>query len=195
MYKKSPLRSPLREVLKNQCRERMKSNRDNVVGRMRNIQMEDKDMLENEIRLVVKDELAAWRGGRKCLSFGYSSEDIDDALKDVEDIENELLVELFGIDFNYEDELLSIQSSVLCPLCQESKMEDRQASGMIRCRSKRCGISLLCIGGLDTFQKDLEMVVDRHSEYCAEVLQFDQGQNCLLAVCYACDFCHTLGGF
>ena len=54
MYKKSPLRSPLREVLKNQCRERMKSNRDNVVGRMRNIQMEDKDMLENEIRLVVK---------------------------------------------------------------------------------------------------------------------------------------------
>jgi hypothetical protein len=36
-------------------------------------------------------------------------------------------------------------------------------------------------------------VVERHGEHCGEVLQFEKGENCLLAVCYTCDFCHTLG--
>ena len=54
MYKKSPVRSPLRDVLKTKCQERMKANRDNVVGRMRNIQVEGREMVENEIREMVR---------------------------------------------------------------------------------------------------------------------------------------------
>jgi hypothetical protein len=146
----------------------MKANRDNVVGRMRNIQVDWREMVENEIREMVrlcilcslyflllytdgvKDEAAAWRGGRRCLSFGYSSEDIEDALKDVEDnIENELLAEMYGIDFNYEDDLLGLQTRVGCPMCKEDRLEDRQAYGMIRCNGRECGLALVCMGGLD----------------------------------------------
>ena len=54
MYKKSPVRSPLRDVLKTKCQERMKANRDNVVGRMRNIQVEGREMVEQEIREMVR---------------------------------------------------------------------------------------------------------------------------------------------
>ena len=55
MYKKSPVRSPLREVLKSRCQERMKANRANVVGRMRNIIAEDeRDVVEREIRELVR---------------------------------------------------------------------------------------------------------------------------------------------
>ena len=55
MYKKSPVRSPLREVLKSRCQERMKANRANVVGRMRNIKAEDeRDIVEREIRELVR---------------------------------------------------------------------------------------------------------------------------------------------
>ena len=55
MYKRSPVRSPLREVLKSRCQERMKANRANVVGRMRNIKAEDeRDVVEREIRELVR---------------------------------------------------------------------------------------------------------------------------------------------
>jgi hypothetical protein len=49
--------------------------------------------------------------------------------------------------------------------------------------------------GPDMFQEDLALVVEKHGENCGEVLQFEKGENCLLRICYACDFCHTLGGF
>ena len=195
MYKRSPVRSPLRDVLKSKFQERMKAQRDNVVGRRRNIQVEGREMVEQEVRKMVKDEVAAWRGGRRCLSFGYSSGDIEEALRDVEDIENELLAEIYGIDFNYEDNLLAMQRNVVCPMCQVDRMEDRQASGMIRCRGKTCGLAIICVGGLDTFQGDLDLVVERHGENCRELLQFEKGDNCLLANCYNCDFCQALGGF
>ena len=120
---------------------------------------------------------------------------MDDALKDIDDIENELLAEIYGIDFNYEDDLLGLQYNVVCPLCQESKMEDRPASRMIRCKRRDCGMAIVCIGGLTTFQADLDVVVEKHGENCDQALQFDKGDNCLLALCYKCDFCHTLGGF
>ena len=54
MYKKSPVRSPLRDVLKTKCQARMKANRDNMVGRMRNIQVEGREMVEQEIREMVR---------------------------------------------------------------------------------------------------------------------------------------------
>ena len=129
------------------------------------------------------------------MSFGYSSEDVEEALKDVDDIENELLAEIYGIDFNYEDNLLAVQRNVVCPLCQTERMEDRPASGMVRCKGRTCGLALICVGGLDMFQGDLDLVVDSHGENCSESLQFEKGDNCLLANCYTCDFCQSLGGF
>ena len=173
----------------------MKANRDNVVGRLRNIKVDGRELVEQEVREMVKDEVAAWRGGRRCLSFGYTSEDVEEALKDVDEIENELLAEIYGIDFNYEDDLLAMQKNVVCPMCQVDKMEDRPASGMVRCKGKTCGLDLICVGGLDMFQGDLDLVVDRHGENCNELLQFEKGDNCLLANCYTCDFCQALGGF
>ena len=54
MYKKSPARSPLRDVLKSKCQERMKANRDNVVGRLRNIKVDGRELVEQEVRQMVK---------------------------------------------------------------------------------------------------------------------------------------------
>ena len=54
MYKKSPVRSPLRDVLKSKCQERMKANRDNVVGRLRNIKVDGRELVEQEVRQMVK---------------------------------------------------------------------------------------------------------------------------------------------
>eukprot|EP00092_Neocalanus_flemingeri_P031067 GFUD01033747.1.p1 GENE.GFUD01033747.1~~GFUD01033747.1.p1 ORF type:complete len:191 (+),score=44.76 GFUD01033747.1:63-635(+) len=127
MYKKSPVRSPLRQVLKSRCQERIRTNRDKVVSGMRDIQVEGRELVENTIREMVRDEVAAWRGGRKCLSFGYSNEDIEDALNDVEEIENELFGELYGIDCNYEENLLALQKHVVCPMCQVDRKMGRQA--------------------------------------------------------------------
>merc|ERR1739842_223769 len=124
MYKKSPVRSPLRDVLKSKCQERMKANRENVVGRLRNIKVEGREIVEQEVREMVKDEVAAWRGGRRCLSFGYTSQDI----------EEELLAEIYGIDFNYEDNLLAVQKNVVCPMGQVQG-EDLWASSHLRGRA------------------------------------------------------------
>ena len=142
----------------------------------------------------MQDEVAAWRGGRKCLSFGYSGEDIEEALKDVEDIENELLTELYGIDFNYEEDLMSLQKHVVCPMCQVDRLEDG-AAGMVRCKGRQCGLALVCVGGLDTIQKELDTMVEKHGENCGEGVHFAKGENCLLAICSSCDFCQTFGGF
>ena len=54
MYKKSPVRSPLREVLKSRCQERMRVNRDKVVSGMRDIKMEGRELVENTIREMVR---------------------------------------------------------------------------------------------------------------------------------------------
>ena len=48
--------------------------------------------------MMVRDELSALRGGRKRLGFGFSNEDIDEAVEEVEDIEAELLSEMYGIE-------------------------------------------------------------------------------------------------
>ena len=56
----------------------------------------------------------------------------------MEDIENELLAEVYGVDFNYEDALLSLEKRVVCPLCQVGGLEDG-APGMVRCIERKCG--------------------------------------------------------
>ena len=91
----------------------------------------------------------------------------------MDDIENELLAEIYGIDFNYEDNLLSVHKNVVCPTCQAERMEDRPASGMVRCKGRNCGLAPICVGGLDMFKGDLDLVVDRHGENCSELLQFE----------------------
>ena len=128
------------------------------------------------------------------MSFGYSSEDIEEALKDIEDIENELLAEIHGVDINDVEEFLSLQKHVVCPLCQVDRMELGKV-GMVRCRGRQCGLALVCVEGLDKIQEDLDMVVEKHGDNCNKEVQFSQGENCLLVICSECDFCQTLGGF
>ena len=52
--------------------------------------------------MMVRDELSALWGGRKRLGFGFSNEDIDEAVEEVEDIEAELLSEMYGIEVSEE---------------------------------------------------------------------------------------------
>ena len=65
MYKKSPVRSPLRDVLKSRCQERMRVNRDKVVSGMRDIKMEGSELVESTIREMV----------RVCRGLSYSCHD------------------------------------------------------------------------------------------------------------------------
>ena len=50
VYKKSPGRSPLREVLKSRCQERIKVNREKVINGLRDIKPEGKELVEQIIR-------------------------------------------------------------------------------------------------------------------------------------------------
>ena len=66
----------------------------------------------DQVRRVVRDELLALRGGRKKLGFGYSVEDVDEALLEVEDIEAELLEEMYGVQVNYAETMSSLENQV-----------------------------------------------------------------------------------
>ena len=110
MYKKSPVRSPLREVIKSRCQERMRADRDRIVSGVRNISMAAGP--GDQLRRVVRDELLALRGGRKRLGFGYSMEDVDEALLEVEDIEAELLEEMYGVQVNYAENMSNLENQV-----------------------------------------------------------------------------------
>ena len=55
MYKKSPGRSPLREMIKSRCQNRMRADRERLINGVRNINMEDgKSFMENTIKMFVK---------------------------------------------------------------------------------------------------------------------------------------------
>ena len=108
MYKKSPVRSPLREAIKSRCQERMRADRDRIVSGVRNINMAAGP--GDQLRRVVRDELLALRGGRKRLGFGYSVEDVDEALLEVADIEAELLEEMYGVQVNYAETMSSLEN-------------------------------------------------------------------------------------
>ena len=75
------------------------------------------------------------RGGRKRLGFGFSSEDIDEAMKEVEDIEAEILHELYGVAVNYAEDMLRLEKQIVCPVCQQDKVEE-QGPSIVRCRNK-----------------------------------------------------------
>ena len=79
LYKQSPAKTPLREVLKARwvlictpvatgscrCKERMRAGRDSVLEGRRNIPVEGREVVEAAIRDLVREEAAAWRGGRR----------------------------------------------------------------------------------------------------------------------------------
>ena len=52
------------------------------------------------------------------MGFGFSSDDIENAIKEVEDIEAELLEEMYGVDINYADNMLNLETQIVCPVCQ-----------------------------------------------------------------------------
>ena len=85
--------------------------------------------------LCFKDELSALRGGRKRLGFGYSTEDIDEAMKEIADIEAELLEDMYGVEINYAESMESLNKQIVCPVCQVDSVEET-GSGVVRCRSK-----------------------------------------------------------
>ena len=211
MYKKSPVRSPLREVIKSRCQERMRADRDRIVSGVRNISMAAGP--GDQLRRVVRDELLALRGGRKRLGFGYSMEDVDEALLEVADIEAELLEEMYGVQVNYAENMSSLENQVppfqillffckvsipqvVCPVCQEACVEDAGA-GVVRCRARAsCGLVVVVVGGVAELLHQLEAVVAAHEAGgCGLVLNFVRGDNCVVALCDKCDFCHYIGGF
>ena len=75
------------------------------------------------------------RGGRKRLGFGYSSEDIDEAMKEIADIEAELLEDMYGVEINYAESMETMDKQIVCPVCQVDSVEET-GSGVVRCRSK-----------------------------------------------------------
>jgi len=194
MYKKSPVRSPLREAIKSRCQERMRADRDRIVSGVRNISMGAGP--GDQVRRVVRDELLALRGGRKRLGFGYSVEDVDEALLEVADIEAELLEEMYGVQVNYAETMSSLENQVVCPVCQEACVEDAGA-GVVRCRARAsCGLVVVVVGGVAELLHQLEAVVAAHEAGgCGLVLNFVRGDNCVVALCDKCDFCHYIGGF
>jgi len=195
MYKKSPVRSPLRDMIKKRCQNRMREDRDKMINGVRNLDMDDgRSVMERTIKMFVQDELSSLRGGRRRLGFGFSSDDIENAIKEVEDIEAELLEEMYGVDINYADNMLNLETQIVCPVCQVSRVEDSGPS-LVKCKGKNCGLVLVIVGGLATLQKELEALIESHSKHCPEELQFGKGDQCLVAMCDTCDHCSYIGGF
>ena len=55
MYKKSPGRSPLREMIKSRCQNRMRADRERLINGVRNINMDEgKSFMETTIKMFVK---------------------------------------------------------------------------------------------------------------------------------------------
>ena len=70
--------------------------------------------------------MSALRGGRKRLGFGYSTEDIDEAMQEIADIEAELLEDMYGVENNYAME--SLVTQIVC-----------QVDSAVQCSVKETG--------------------------------------------------------
>jgi len=195
LYKKSPSRSPLREALKSQCRERMKADRDRRLNSVRNIQEGGRSIVEATIRDMVRSEAASWRGSRKMLSFGLSADDVEEALRDLQEIEEELLAEAYGIDLKFENDPEILSKQVVCPTCQKSRLVELGLSSMVACPVPSCGLKVVVVGGLSSLASQLEGLVEAHGRLCPQTLQFGNGTDCIVAACNACDFFTSIGGF
>ena len=79
----------------------MRVDRDRLISGMRNLGMdEDRGQVEAAIKMMVRDELSALQ--RKRVKRIFADEDIDQAVEEVEDIEAELLSEMYGIEVRRE---------------------------------------------------------------------------------------------
>jgi len=183
--KKSPVRSPLREVLKKRCAERMKNKRDQVVAGFRG-----REFIEHGIQSMIKDELDELRGrgrGRRTLTFGFTDYEVDLALQEIEDIEVELLeiAEILS-----EDDL-----STVCPICLKNPLQENISSvgiTTISC-SKQCGNLTVMKGSLKDLSASIDHQTDQHSKDCDNCLSFSLVEtNCILTFCDVCDFCSTI---
>merc|ERR1712226_762175 len=191
LYKQSPGKSPLRDVLKARCKERMRADRDTVVNGHRRMEM------EVLVREMVREEAAAWRNDKRQLSFGFSSLDIEGAIKDLEEIEEELLAESFGIPLQQVREgdfLESLASAIVCPVCQIGRIGEGAAC-QVFCHNPQCNLQLTVPGGLVELEQQLERVVESHGAGdCRYTVVFVPSSDCVLAVCQHCDFLHSVGG-
>jgi len=180
---KSPVRSPLREVLKKRCAERMKNSRDKMVAGRRGI--ED---LES-IRQIVKSEATKVRGRKRSLTFGISAAEVDEALADLDSIEEELLFEL-GVD-------CIPNLGVLCPLCVRSPLKEtsEELTGSVLSCSGPCGPVLKVKGGLNVAEEMLDSLVNSHDKTCEGSVEWCRAdvKLCLLAVCDHCDLLEVVG--
>ena len=153
------------------------------------------------------------RGGRKRLGFGVSPEDIEEASKEIEEMEAEIFEELYGVSINYGEVMETLEKQIVCPVCQRDRIEENGPS-MVKCRSKvilltftdhddyfqsnnyqDCGLLLIMVGGVVNLQSQLDSILDHHNSSCDQQLQFGKGDNCMICLCPACDYCHYLGGF
>eukprot|EP00088_Acartia_fossae_P022181 TRINITY_DN23447_c0_g1_i1.p1 TRINITY_DN23447_c0_g1~~TRINITY_DN23447_c0_g1_i1.p1 ORF type:complete len:230 (-),score=21.16 TRINITY_DN23447_c0_g1_i1:249-905(-) len=181
---KSPVRSPLREVLKLRCAEQMKNNRSKLLAGLRGI--DDVKALKE----IVQSEAKRVRGRRRSLTFGISATEVDEALADLEAIEAELLEEYSGIMFDH-------QLGVVCPLCKKLPLraipKDEAGLSNIVCGGS-CGTVLLISGGLEVTEKLFEELVNRHEKDCAGCLDWGRTEDgCLIVLCEDCDYCEISG--
>ena len=72
LYAQSLAKTPLRDVLKARRKERMRAVGDSFLEGKIQIFVEAREEVEVACRKLVREEAAAWRGGRRCLFFCYS---------------------------------------------------------------------------------------------------------------------------
>ena len=111
---------------------RMRMDREKLILGVRNINMDEG---RSFIKRFVQDEIMTLRGGRKRLGFGYSPEDIEEASRELEEIEAEIFEELHGVRINYGEVMETLEKQIVCPVCQRERIEEHGPS-MVKCRSK-----------------------------------------------------------
>jgi len=187
LYKQSPVRSPLRVMMKARCQERIRAGRDAVVGNRRNLG-------QVEVQLLMQEELQSLSNFNRYL--GFTQAEVDEALAGFEEMERELMEEWRQAllpDEEPEDELLG--AALVCPACKHGKLHQVSES-QVMCPSKDCELTLDgVVGGLEALGGQLEAAVDNHSHSCSQALNFVPGPDgCLLACCDACQFFHAVAG-
>jgi len=186
-YKKSPsqvAKSPLRDVLKARCRERIKTSRAKHLSGIRGIQE-----LEGRIGGAVQQEAAIWRANTRTLSFGFTAEEVEAALAELEEIQAELFIEEHHGDENNGAEMLLEEG--LCPVCQVDKVKITGAN--ISC-SGTCSYNMDWTQGVAEWEEAIENKVNEHQYVCNARLGFVSLREGILAVCDYCDYCHTVVG-
>jgi hypothetical protein len=169
-----------------------------VVGGRRNLPGEEAALLE-----LVRDEVTAWRGRRTL--FGFSDEDVEESLRDLAEMEAELVAEELGP--GEEDPALQA-AGLVCPVCQSGGLAPSappphpkglkyslgldDARHHMQCGNPLCGLRVACPGGAAGLEAELEAAVEAHDAACSRTLLFAPGPDCLLALCDSCDFCHSL---